>query len=97
MNKLLNSNMFYFAFYALILFLLFSFAQVGIFDAVSGIRFVGILVLYFISFKRKKLSLWIFTSMLLGIEVGITFPVFGLEMERLGTIFLRLVKTLVAP
>jgi len=35
--------------------------------------------------------------MLLGIEVGITFPVFGLEMERLGTIFLRLVKTLVAP
>jgi len=53
--------------------------------------------LFLISFKRKKLSLWIFSSMILGIEVGMDFPVFALEMERFGKIFLRLVKSLVAP
>ena len=35
--------------------------------------------------------------MILGVEVGIDFPVFSLEMERFGKIFLRLVKSLVAP
>lgn len=35
--------------------------------------------------------------MLLGIEVGMDFPAFSLEMERFGKIFLRLIKTLVAP
>jgi proton glutamate symport protein len=35
--------------------------------------------------------------MILGIEVGMDFPVFALEMERFGKIFLRLIKSLVAP
>jgi proton glutamate symport protein len=35
--------------------------------------------------------------MILGVEVGMDFPVFALEMERFGKIFLRLIKTLVAP
>lgn len=60
-------------------------------------RFLLIAYLFFIAFKRKKLSLWIFTSMLLGIEVGLDFPSFALETERFGKIFLRLIKSLVAP
>lgn len=63
----------------------------------QSIRFVFIGFLFFIALKRKKLSLWIFTSMLLGIEVGLDFPAFALEMERFGKIFLRLIKSLVAP
>ena len=43
------------------------------------------------------MSLWIFSAMVLGIEVGMDFPAFALEMERLAKIFLRLIKTLVAP
>jgi proton glutamate symport protein len=60
-------------------------------------RYILIAFLFLISFKRKKLSLWIFSSMILGVEVGMDFPAFALEMERLGKIFLRLIKSLVAP
>ena len=65
--------------------------------AFSAVRYLLICFLFFVAFKRKKLSMWIFSAMILGVEVGIDFPLFSLEMERLGTIFLRLVKTLVAP
>jgi proton glutamate symport protein len=43
------------------------------------------------------MSLWIFGAMLLGIEVGLDFPWFAKEMERFAKIFLRLIKSLVAP
>jgi proton glutamate symport protein len=61
------------------------------------IRYLLIAFLFLVAFKRKKLSLWIFSSMILGVEVGMDFPAFSLEMERFGKIFLRLIKTLVAP
>lgn len=67
---------------------------VGVFES---LRFLLILLLFVISFVRKKMSLWIFSAMVLGIEVGMDFPAFALEMERLAKIFLRLIKTLVAP
>ncbi|MBM3160200.1 MAG: cation:dicarboxylase symporter family transporter [Bacteroidetes bacterium] len=63
----------------------------------ASIRYVLIAFLFISSFKKKKLSLWIFSSMILGVEVGIDFPEFSLEMERFGKIFLRLIKSLVAP
>ncbi|MEY5133282.1 MAG: hypothetical protein RLZZ198_1286 [Bacteroidota bacterium] len=66
----------------------------GLFES---LRFVLITLLFVISFVRKKMSLWIFSAMVLGIEVGMDFPAFALEMERLAKIFLRLIKTLVAP
>lgn len=62
-----------------------------------SIRFALLFLLALITFKRKKLSLWIFTAMLFGIEVGLDFPAIGMEMEKLGKIFIRLVKSLVAP
>jgi proton glutamate symport protein len=69
-------------------------APSGLFES---LRFVLIALLFLISFVRKKMSLWIFSAMVLGIEVGMDFPAFALEMERLAKIFLRLIKTLVAP
>lgn len=97
MQKWITSLIFYFILYFVTLTLIFTTSSFGNFEMIAIVRFAAIAILFFISYKRKKLSLWIFTAMLLGIEVGITFPFFGLEMERLGTIFLRLVKTLVAP
>lgn len=66
----------------------------GVFEV---LRFLLIILLFLISFIRRKMSLWIFSAMVLGIEVGIDFPMFALELERLAKIFLRLIKTLVAP
>ncbi len=65
--------------------------------AYKGLRWTLLGLIFFITYKRKKLSLWIFSSMLLGIEFGIDFPTYAIETERFGKIFLRLVKTLVAP
>jgi proton glutamate symport protein len=61
------------------------------------VRYALMAFLCLISFKRRKLSLWIFSSMIIGVEVGMDFPAFALEMERFGKIFLRLIKSLVAP
>ena len=61
------------------------------------LRYVGLGLLIAISYKRKKMSLWIFSAMIAGIEVGLDFNEFALEMERFGKIFLRLIKSLVAP
>jgi len=61
------------------------------------VRFAAMGYLLAISWKRKKLSLWIFSAMLIGVEVGLDFPWFAKEMTRFSDIFLRLIKTLVAP
>lgn len=66
----------------------------GLFEV---LRFVLILCLFVVAIVRKKMALWIFSAMVLGIEVGMDFPAFSLEMERFAKIFLRLIKTLVAP
>ena len=60
-------------------------------------RGVFLALLLFVTYKRKKLSLWIFSSMLLAVEVGIDFPAIAIETERFGKIFLRLIKSLVSP
>ncbi len=69
-------------------------APLGLFET---LRYFLIALLFVISIVRKKMSFWIFSAMVLGIEVGMDFPSFSLEMERLAKIFLRLIKTLVAP
>lgn len=61
------------------------------------LRYTAMAFLLVIALKRKKLSLWIFAAMLIGVEVGIDFPGFAIEMKRFGDIFLRMIKTLVAP
>lgn len=63
----------------------------------TTLRYVGMAGLLIIAFKRKKLALWIFAAMIIGVEVGIDFPAASIEMKRFGDIFLRMIKTLVAP
>jgi proton glutamate symport protein len=60
-------------------------------------RALFLILLFIVTFKRKKLSLWIFSSMILAVEVGIDLPAFAIETERFGKIFLRLIKSLVSP
>lgn len=61
------------------------------------VKFILIGLLIGFSIRSKKLSLWIFASMIIGVSVGLDFPEMSLELKRFGDIFLRLIKTLVAP
>lgn len=57
--------------------------------------FIGSLILFAI--YKKSLTTWILTSMVIGVEVGLDFPVFAQNLKVLSNIFLRMVKTIIAP
>lgn len=46
---------------------------------------------------KKSLTTWIFVAMAIGVEIGLDFPAFSQNLRFLSVIFLRLVKTIVAP
>lgn len=46
---------------------------------------------------KRNLTTWILVSMLIGVEIGLDFPVFSQNLKVLSQIFLRLVKTIIAP
>ncbi|MEO7120441.1 MAG: cation:dicarboxylase symporter family transporter [Ginsengibacter sp.] len=57
--------------------------------------FVGSLILFAI--YKRSLTSWILISMVIGIEVGIDFPLFAQNLNVLSQIFLRMIKTIIAP
>ena len=46
---------------------------------------------------RRTLTAWIFIAMLLGAEIGHDFPNAATNLRVLALIFLRLIKTIIAP
>src|SRR5690606_32030806 len=46
---------------------------------------------------KKSLTTWILVAMAMGVEIGLDFPPFSQNLSFLSSIFLRLVKTIVAP
>jgi proton glutamate symport protein len=57
--------------------------------------FVASLVLFAI--YKKSLTTWILVAMAIGVEIGLDFREFSQNLKFLSSIFLRLVKTIVAP
>lgn len=49
------------------------------------------------AFNKKSLTTWILVSMIIGIEIGLNFPDFAQNLSVLSKIFLRLIKTIIAP
>ena len=47
--------------------------------------------------QKKSLTTWILISMILGAEVGHSVPQFAIHLKILSKIFLRLIKTIIAP
>lgn len=47
--------------------------------------------------KKISLTAWIFIALVLGVLVGYWFPSTGVEMKILSTVFIKMVKSIVAP
>ncbi|OGI03161.1 MAG: hypothetical protein A2104_07155 [Candidatus Melainabacteria bacterium GWF2_32_7] len=47
--------------------------------------------------KKSRLTLYIFTGLILGILVGWLFPAFGASLKPLADVFLRMIKMIIAP
>src|SRR5438445_7456258 len=58
------------------------------------------LVIFFIAAyaaSQRSLTSWIFVGLLAGAEVGYDAPAVAVNLQLLGTIFLRLIKVIIAP
>lgn len=60
-------------------------------------RWIVVLALCYFGYKKKNLTTWILVSMAVGAEIGYDFPAVAKELKILSDIFLRLIKTIIAP
>lgn len=60
-------------------------------------RWIFIASIILFAIHKRSLTTWILVSMVIGVEIGLTFPAFSQNLQFLSKIFLRLVKTIVAP
>lgn len=60
-------------------------------------RWLTIIVMIGYGLARKSLTTWIILAMVIGAEVGVDFPDFAISLKVLSDIFLKLIKTIVAP
>ncbi|MBX7201899.1 MAG: cation:dicarboxylase symporter family transporter [Bacteroidia bacterium] len=66
-------------------------------ELVIGFRWLAILSAGLYTYQRKSLTLWIFLFMLAGLELGHDWPEVAKPLKVLSDIFLRLIKTIIAP
>ena len=62
-----------------------------------GLRWAGVLLLAIFALRRRTLTPWIFVAMVAGAEIGFDAPGFAVNLRVFSDIFLRLIKTVVAP
>jgi proton glutamate symport protein len=60
-------------------------------------RVIALVSFIVYAIRKKSLTTWILISMLIGVEVGLDFPEFSQNLSVLSKIFLRLIKTIIAP
>lgn len=60
-------------------------------------RWVAIAMLVWYALRRKSLTTWILISMVMGAEFGYDFPSIAIHLNIFSKIFLRMVKTIIAP
>ena len=60
-------------------------------------RWILVFTFLIYSILKKNLTTWIFFSMIFGIVVGVEFPSIAVELRILSKIFLKLIKTIIAP
>jgi proton glutamate symport protein len=62
-----------------------------------SLRLAGLLLLAWAAWRRRSLMAWIFWAMIAGGELGVDAPAFAVSLRVFSDIFLRLIKTIVAP
>src|SRR5580704_4097683 len=62
-----------------------------------SLRIAGLLLLAWVAWRRRSLMTWIFWAMVAGGELGVDAPAFAVSLRVFSDIFLRLIKTIVAP
>ncbi|HSY35682.1 MAG TPA: cation:dicarboxylase symporter family transporter [Acidobacteriaceae bacterium] len=62
-----------------------------------AMRWLGVLLLMVFAWRRKSLTPWIFVAMVAGAELGFDAPHVAVQLRVLSDIFLRLIRTIVAP
>src|SRR5713226_9074923 len=60
-------------------------------------RWLAILLIAAYATSRRSLTVWIFVGLLTGAELGHDAPAVAVKLQLLGTIFLRLIKVIIAP
>lgn len=66
-------------------------------DLLKIIRWLLIFSLILLGLKRNNLTTWIFISMVIGAEIGHDWPSIGINLKVISDIFLRMIKTIIAP
>jgi len=61
------------------------------------LRLITYISICYFAFKRKSQTLWIFAAMLIGAEIGYQFPDTAKNLKVLSSIFLKLIKCIIAP
>lgn len=64
---------------------------------VTAVRWTGTAVLAVYAVRSRSLAVWIFLGMLVGAQLGVDFPEFSRSLHLISDIFLRLIKTIIAP
>src|ERR1700760_1200398 len=62
-----------------------------------ALRCVAIALLALFALRRRSLTPWIFVAMVAGAELGFDAPSLAVNLRVFSDIFLRLIKTIVAP
>src|ERR1044071_4413256 len=60
-------------------------------------RWLSLAILVIYALRGGTLTTWIFVSIVAGIEVGHDFPEVAASLRILSQIFLRLIRTIIAP
>lgn len=60
-------------------------------------RWAGLAGVFLYCLRKSSLTTWIFGSMLIGATIGYDFPEVAMQLKVISQVFLRLIKTVIAP
>ncbi|MBF8963791.1 cation:dicarboxylase symporter family transporter [Pontibacter sp. FD36] len=66
-------------------------------EALTAIRWTGTAVLLLYGLQKRNLTTWILISMVVGAQIGYDFPQVAQHLNVLSKVFLKLIKTIIAP